>query len=83
MSADPVDRAERFASWTGESLGGKDAVVVETGAEFDAAFDALAAKLKGRAFPDIAREDASDPAIVARDGGGGAAGSITGAALRC
>jgi len=52
-------------AWTGESLGGKQAATVETGRDFIAALDSAAARLRGRAFPDIGKDDAAHPAIAA------------------
>jgi len=52
-------------SWTGEGLGGKDAVTVKTGPDFAAALDSAVAAIRGRDFPDIGKEDVADPAIGA------------------
>ena len=53
------------AAWTGASLGGKAALVREMDGGVLAALDTLASRLRGRPFPEITRQDASDPALVA------------------
>jgi hypothetical protein len=52
-------------AWTGESLGGKQALLIEAGPDALAGMDLLARRLSGRDFASITRADADEPAVNA------------------
>ena len=53
------------SAWTGASLGGKEALVVEAAPAALAAMDELVMRLKGRDLPSITRRDVGEPSVSA------------------